>query len=110
MKRPRLKRIEAGVYLQDLDRSCGFACKHQSLGVTVVDEIGIEREGSLEFGEGGVVPALEKQGIAKLSASLWQAWVKAHRRLRQFKGAIERSGTEIVAIKRFEISAEVSPG
>ena len=33
-----------------------------------------------------------------------------HRHLRQFKGAIERSGTEIVAIERFDICAEVSPG
>src|SRR6266849_9406805 len=48
--------------------------------------------------------------MSKLSASLWQARVEAHSRLRQFKGAIERSGTEIVAIERFVICAEVSPG
>src|SRR5262249_24912108 len=44
------------------------------------------------------------------SASLWQAGVEVHRRLHQFKGAIERSGTEIIAIERFDISVMVSPG
>src|SRR5260370_40642470 len=76
----------------------------------MVDEIGIEREGSLELGDGGVVLALVKQDVSKLSASLWQAGVEAPRGLRQFKGAIECSGTEIVAIERFVIGAEGSPG
>src|SRR5215813_8008771 len=75
----------------------------------MVDEIGIEREGALKFGDGGVVPVLVKQDVSKLSPSLRQEGVEVHRRLRQFKGAIERSGTEIIAIERFEISAEVSP-
>ena len=48
--------------------------------------------------------ALEKQDISKLSASFWQAGVEMHSRLRQFKGAIERSRTEMIAIKRFEVS------
>src|SRR5262249_32829482 len=70
----------------------------------------VEREGSLEFGEGVVVLALVQQDGSKLSASLRQEGVEVHCRLRQFKGAIERSGTEIIAIERFEISVEVSPG
>jgi hypothetical protein len=76
----------------------------------VVNEIGVEREGSLEFGDGGVVLALENQDISKLSASLWQAGVEVHRCLRQFKRAIERGGTVIAAIERFDISEEVSLG
>src|SRR5215510_11315299 len=76
----------------------------------MVDEIGVERECSLEFSQGGVVLALVKQDISKLSASLWQAGVEVRRCLRQFKGAIERNGTEMVAIERFEISPEVIPG
>src|SRR5262249_24588575 len=74
------------------------------------DEIGIEREGSLECGDRGIVLALEKQDVSKLSPSLRQAGVEAHRRYRQFKGAIERSRTEIIAIERLGISALVSPG
>jgi hypothetical protein len=56
----------------------------------MVGEIRIEREGSLEFEDGGIVLALEKQFMSKLSASLRQAGVEVHRRLRQFKGTIER--------------------
>jgi hypothetical protein len=103
-----LKRIEADVCLQDLDGSCGLARINQGLSISMV-EIGIEGEGSLEFGDRGVVLALPKQDISKLGASLWQAGVEVHPRLRQFKRAIERSGTEIVAIERFDISVEVSP-
>src|SRR5258708_7156386 len=105
-----MKRIEADVRLQYLDRSCGLARIRQGLSVSIVEEIGIEREGSLELGDGGVVPALEKQDMPELSASLWQAGVEVHSRLRQLKRAIERSGTEIIAIERFNISVEVSPG
>src|SRR5882762_6479181 len=110
VKRPRLKRIEADVYLKYLDSSCVLARTQQDLGVSIFHEIGIEREGSLEFGEGGVVPALENQDMSKLSASLRQEGVEVHRRLRQFKGAIERGGTEIIAIGRIAISIQVSPG
>jgi hypothetical protein len=74
----------------------------------MVDEIGIQCDGPLEFGDGGVVLALEMQDRSKLRASLWQAWVEVHGCLRQFKGAIERSGTEIVAIVRLDISVVVS--
>jgi hypothetical protein len=56
------------------------------------------------------VLALEKQDSSKLSVSFRQADVEVHSRLRQFKGAIERSRTEIIAIERFDISVEVSPG
>src|SRR5262249_3736650 len=76
----------------------------------MVDVIGVEREGALEFGDGGVVLALVNQDLSKLAASLWQARVEVHRRLGQFKGAIEHGGTEIVAIVRFDICAEVSEG
>src|SRR5215467_9293920 len=107
-KRP--KWIEADVGLQDLDRSCGLACIRQGLGVSEVDEIGVELQGALKFGDGGIMPALENQDSSKRSASFWQACVKIHSRFRQFKGAIERSGTEIIAIERFEISEEVSSG
>jgi hypothetical protein len=72
----------------------------------MVDEIGVERKGSLEFGDGGVVLALEKQDQSKLSAGLRQAGVEAHRR--QFKSTIERSGIGIIAIARFVISVELS--
>ena len=68
-RRGRRKRIEADDCLQHLDRSCRFAHTHQGLGVSKVDEIWIEREGSLEFEDGGIVLALEKQDKAKLSAS-----------------------------------------
>src|SRR5262249_19337872 len=83
-----LKGIKADVRLQYLDRSGGLARMHQDLGESRVDEIGIEREGSLEFRDRGVVLALVKQGMSKLSASFWQAVVEVHSRLRQFKGAI----------------------
>src|SRR5215468_4266821 len=76
----------------------------------MVDEIGIERDGSLEFGEGGVVLALVSQDVSKLSVSLRQARVEAYSRLCQFKGVIECSGTEVIAIERFEINGEMSPG
>jgi hypothetical protein len=76
----------------------------------MVDEIGIEREGSLEFGDGSVVLALPNQDFSKLSASLWQVVVEVHRRLRQFKGTIECSATEVIAIERFDISNDVSLG
>src|SRR5215470_7464338 len=76
----------------------------------MVDEIGIERERSFEFGDGGVVLTLVKQDLSKMSASLWQAGVEAHGRLREFKGAIERSWTEIVAVERFDIGVDVCPG
>ena len=105
----RLKGIEALNYLQHLDRSCGLARKHQGLGVSIVDEIGIEREGSLEFSDGGGELALEKQDVSKLSASLRQMGVEVHGRLRQFKGAIERGGTEIIVSERLDIGLEVSP-
>src|SRR5215468_8112602 len=82
---------------------------NQGCGVSIVDEIMIEREGALEFDDGGVVPALVKQDVSKLGASLWQAGVEAHCRLRQFKRAIERSGTEIIAIEQLVISIEVRP-
>src|SRR5215468_11051602 len=82
---------------------------NQGCGVSIVDEIMIEREGALEFDDGGVVPALVKQDVSKLGASLWQAGVEAHRHLRQFKGAVERSGTEIVAIEQLVISIVVRP-
>src|SRR5215470_6175654 len=88
-KEERLKRIEADVCLQHLDRSCVLAHTPQGLGVSMVDEIAIERERSFEFGDGGVVLALVKQDVSKLSASLRQAVVESHRRLREFKGAIE---------------------
>jgi len=48
--------------------------------------LGVESEGPLEFGDGGIVAALEKQGTSKLGASLRQAGVEAHSRLRQLKG------------------------
>jgi hypothetical protein len=48
----------------------------------MIDEIGVEREGALEFGEGCVVLALVNQDDPKLSASLWQKGVEVHRRLR----------------------------
>src|SRR5215470_381678 len=69
----RRKRIEADACLQYLDRSCGFAHIHQGATESIVNEIGIEGEGSLEFGDAGVVPALVHQDISKLSASWWQA-------------------------------------
>src|SRR5262245_55809872 len=100
------KWIEADVCLQCLDRSRRLARIMQCMGVSIIDEIGVEREGSLKFGDGGVVLALPKQDISKLSASLWQAGVEVHRRLRQFKRAIECSGTEIIAIERFEVKIE----
>src|SRR5262249_44966330 len=99
-----LKRIKAQVCLQYLDRSCVLTREHQDSGESMVDVIGVERKGSLVFGDGGVVLALPKQDISQLSASLWQVVIEVHRRLRQFKGAIERSGIEIVAIERFDIS------
>src|SRR5882724_11762202 len=76
----------------------------------MVDEIRIEREGALELGDGGIVLALEKQDMSKLSASLRQAGVEVHRRLRQFEGAIERSRTKIIAVERQNITVEVGPG
>src|SRR5437899_5083764 len=108
-----LKRIEAEVCVQYLDSSCGLAHGNQSSRVSIVDEIGIEREGSLEFCDGGVVLALEKQDVSELSASLRQARVEVHSRLRQFKRAIKRSGIEIIATEQFDICdirVEVSPG
>src|SRR5215510_9968829 len=102
--------MQAHVCLNDLDRSCGLARIHQSLGVSMVDVIGVECEGSLEFGDGGVVLALVNQDLSELAAGLWQAGVEVHRCLGQFKGAIERGGTEIVAIIWFGICSEVSEG
>src|SRR5260370_15998221 len=75
----------------------------------MVDEIGVECKGALEFGDGGVVLTLVKQDISKLSARLWQAGVEVHSRLRQFQGAIERGGTEIIAIERVDIGEKMSP-
>ena len=92
------------------DSFCALARIGQDLGESIVEEIGIEREGSLESGDCCVVPTLTKQDKSKLSPSLWHVGVEVHSRLRQFKGAIERSGTEIIAIERFEISVEVSSG
>ncbi len=57
-----------------------------------------------EFGHGGVVPVLVYQDLSKLSASLRQTGVEVHRRLRQFEGAIERTGTVIVAVEGLEIT------
>jgi hypothetical protein len=74
----------------------------------MVEEVGVERKGALEFDHGGVVLALPKEDPPQLSATLRQARVEAHRRLRQFKGAIECSGTEIIAIERFGISEKMS--
>src|SRR5215467_14581554 len=105
-----LKWIEAHACLQCLDPSCGLARIDQGLGKSIVEEIGIERQGSLELGDGGIVLALVKQGVSKLSASLWQAGVEVHRRLRQFKGAIKRGGTEVIAIERLDINVELRPG
>jgi hypothetical protein len=80
------------------------SCKVQSHSVSIVEKIGIERQGALEFGDGGIVPALRKQDKSELSASLRQAGVEAHRRLRQFKGTIERGGSEIIGVERLEIT------
>src|SRR5712692_4649186 len=95
----RLKRIEADVCLQYLDRSCGLAPIRQGFGESIIEQVGIERGGSLEVSHGGVVLALVNQDMSKLSVSLRQAGVEVYSRLRQFKGAIERSGTEIIAIE-----------
>src|SRR5262249_25398087 len=75
----RLKRVKTHVCLEYLDRPCGLARVNQGSGVSIVDEIGIKCEGSLEFGDRGVVLTLVKQDMSKLSASLWQAGVEAHR-------------------------------
>src|SRR5262249_12077896 len=99
-----LKRIEADICLQCLDRSCRLARARQNLSESIIDKIGIEGEGSLELGDGGVVLALVSQDLSKLSASLRQAVVEVHRRLRQFKGATERSGTKIIAVERLDIT------
>src|SRR5262249_44410934 len=104
------KGIEADACFQYLECCCGLARKNQSRCVSIVDVIGVECEGALEFGDSGVVPALEKQDVSKLGASLRQTGVEVHRRLRQFNCAIDRGGTEIVTIEGFDISAEVSPG
>src|SRR5262249_40922706 len=96
----RLKRIEVHVCLKDLERSCGLARTGQNHGESIVYEIRVEREGSLEFGDGGVVPALVNQDVSKLSASLRQAGVEVHRRLRQFTGAMQRIGIGVMPRKR----------
>jgi len=75
-----LKRIEAHTSLQDLDGSCGLAHKRQGCGVSIVDEIWIEREGALKFCDGSVV------------------------------GTIERSGIEIITIERLAVSETMSRG
>src|SRR5215470_2572381 len=106
-KDERLKRIEADISFQHLDCPRRLACHNPDVSETTVDEIRIEREGSLEFGDGSVVLALPKQDISKLSASLRQARVEVHRRLRQFKRAIERSGINVIAIERFEIPMDM---
>ena len=49
--------------------SAGSRIGHDE-GKSIVDEIGVEREGSLKTRDGRVVLALPKQDIAKLSASL----------------------------------------
>ena len=67
-----------------------------------------ERSGAVV--DAGVVLAFVNQDSSKLSARLWQEGVEVYRRLRQFKGAIERSGTEIIAVERFIISLDLSPG
>src|SRR5712671_3999594 len=77
-----LQRIKADVCLQDLDSSSMLADKHQDLGESSVDEVGIEREGSLEFCNRGLVLALVNQDMSKLSASFWQTVVEVHSRLR----------------------------
>src|SRR5262249_37848090 len=101
---------EAAVRLQNLDGSCVLARMNQGSGVSIVDEIWIEREGSLELGDGGVVLALVTQDMSKLSASFWQGVIEVHSRLRQFKGSIKRTGTEIIVIERFDINVEMSSG
>jgi hypothetical protein len=73
-------------------------------------KLGLSAKARSKFGDGGAVLALENQDTSKLSASLWQAGVEVHRCLRQFKRAIERGGTVIAAIERFDISEEVSLG
>src|SRR5215467_10118554 len=78
----RLKRVEAHVSIQYLDGSGGLARIHQGSRVSMVDEIGVEREGSLEFGDAGVVLTLVNQESSKLSARLWQQGVEVDRRLR----------------------------
>ena len=45
----RLKGVKVQVCLQELDGSAGLARIYQGSGVSIVDEIGVEREGSLEF-------------------------------------------------------------
>ncbi len=56
----RRKRIAAYVCFQYLDRFCRLARKRQGQGESRIGEIGIECEGSLEFGDGGIVLALER--------------------------------------------------
>src|SRR5262245_36674305 len=62
------KGIEADVCLQYLKCSCGLARKNQSRRVSIVDVIGVECEGALEFGDSGIVSALVKRDISKLGA------------------------------------------
>jgi hypothetical protein len=89
---------------------CRLAQKKQTKAISKVAEIGVEREGSLPRGNGGVVLACQKQDMSKLSVSLRQAGVKAHRGLGQFKGTIECSRLVIVTIQRLKITNGVSPG
>src|SRR5260370_13104209 len=81
-KDERLKRIEADISFQYLDCPRRLARHNQDVSETTVDEIRIEREGSLEFGDGRVVLALPKQYPSKLGMSHRHAGIKAHRGLR----------------------------
>jgi hypothetical protein len=66
----RLKGIKAQVRPHHLDGARVLARMCQGFGVSIVNEIGIEREGSHEFGDCGVVPALVDQNFSKLKREL----------------------------------------
>jgi hypothetical protein len=78
--------------LRSWEKGPGKSRRRQSIGESIVHEIGVERKGALEFCQGGVMLALEKQNKSKRSASLRQAGVEARRHLCQFNDAIERRG------------------
>src|SRR5258708_6847014 len=82
----------------------------QDDGESIVDEIGVEREGSLKFRDGGVVLALPQQDKSELTASLWQAGVEVHRGLSQFERPIDRSWIRPIAVGRVGIRGDVSGG
>src|SRR5712671_7414617 len=82
----------------------------QEAGESIVDEIGVEREGSLKFRDGGVVLALPKQNPSKLGVSQRQARVEVRRSLSQFECAIDCSWIHIVAVERVVICGDVRAG